>query len=209
MRAAERKAARLRGEKTYFTGKPCPKGHIAMRYTGHGGCIQCIKDSKEKDRKENPERARERNREWRKRNVNRVRENERRRRDKNIEKIRESLKKWRKKNPRYSQKRRQQNIQVRIADGLRNRFRSALKIGAKTGSAVRDLGCSIEELKVWLENQFKPGMSWGNYGEWHIDHKRPLAGFDLTKREHVLEACNWRNLQPLWAKDNLSKGSKT
>jgi hypothetical protein len=53
-------------------------------------------------------------------------------------------------------------------------------------------------------------MSWGNYGfrGWHIDHIIPLASFDLTDREQFLKACHHTNLQPMWAKENLSKGSK-
>jgi hypothetical protein len=91
---------------------------------------------------------------------------------------------------------------------LRSRLYSAIRGNYKAGSAVRDLGCSIAELKLHLEAQFTEGMSWGNHGEWHIDHVRPLASFDLTDREQFLAAVNWSNLQPLWAKDNLSKGAK-
>jgi len=49
-------------------------------------------------------------------------------------------------------------------------------------------------------------MSWDNYGEWHLDHVQPLSSFDLTDRVDFLEACNWLNIQPLWAEDNLKKG---
>jgi hypothetical protein len=51
-------------------------------------------------------------------------------------------------------------------------------------------------------------MAWDNYGEWHLDHVIPLAHFDLTSPAQVKAACNYRNLQPLWASDNLSKGDK-
>jgi hypothetical protein len=80
----------------------------------------------------------------------------------------------------------------------------------KSGSAVRDLGCSFEKLKRHLESQFQPGMTWKNYGlhGWHIDHIKPLVLFDLTNRKQFLEACNYKNLQPLWAKENLSKKGK-
>jgi hypothetical protein len=91
---------------------------------------------------------------------------------------------------------------------LRNRLNSAIKRGSKQGSAVRDLGCSIDELKAHLEKQFKTGMTWDNWGEWHIDHIIPLASFNLTDREQLLKAVNFSNLQPLWAKENILKRDK-
>lgn len=92
---------------------------------------------------------------------------------------------------------------------LRARLRKAVGSNQKAGSAVRDLGCSIAELKIWLENQFQPGMSWENWGfgddKWHIDHIKPLHMFDLTDRKQFLEACHYTNLRPLWQKDNLTR----
>lgn len=80
-------------------------------------------------------------------------------------------------------------------------------IKRKSKSTKELTGCSYEELKLHLENQFKPGMSWDNYGEWHIDHIHPLA---LAKTEQELyELCHFSNLQPLWAEENMSKGCKT
>jgi hypothetical protein len=99
--------------------------------------------------------------------------------------------------------------QVKIANRLRARFKAAFRSNAKRGSAVRDLGCTIAHLIVWLESLFQIGMSWANYGAWHIDHKVPLSSFDLTRPEQVRAACHWSNLQPLWARDNLCKGAKT
>lgn len=65
------------------------------------------------------------------------------------------------------------------------------------------------ELKKYLESQFKEGMSWENYGiEWHIDHIVPCSFFDLSNEDHQRICFNWRNLQPLWKKDNLSKNRK-
>lgn len=103
---------------------------------------------------------------------------------------------------------RQNNPNFKIASNLRSRLWAALKGNNKTGSAVRDLGCSIEHLRQWLEFQFQPGMTWDNYGKWHIDHIKPLASFDLTNRNQLKAACHYTNLQPLWAVDNLRKGSR-
>ena len=55
-------------------------------------------------------------------------------------------------------------------------------------------------------------MSWDNHGfgddKWHIDHIIPCSNFDLTKKEEQKKCFNYKNLQPLWQKDNLSKGNK-
>ena len=100
------------------------------------------------------------------------------------------------------------SVQARLRHGLRGRFKKALKGKYKIGSAVRDLGCSIGELKIYLELKFQNDMTWDNYGKWHIDHIMPLASFDLTDRDQVKKACHYKNLQPLWAEDNLKKGAK-
>lgn len=106
---------------------------------------------------------------------------------------------------------RRNDVQARLASRLRKRIGTAIRVGQKGGSAVRDLGCSIDELKVHLERQFRPGMTWDNWSRtgWHIDHIRPLISFDLTDRTQFLAAANYLNLQPLWASDNIRKGSKT
>lgn len=95
----------------------------------------------------------------------------------------------------------------RLKKILRNRLYAALRGNTKRGSAVSDLGCSIKYLKVYLESQFKPGMSWDNYGEWHIDHIIPISSFNLQNRIELKKACHFTNLQPLWAKENLVKGA--
>lgn len=98
--------------------------------------------------------------------------------------------------------------QFKLKSLLRRRINHAVEKNWKSGSAVQDLGCSIEFLKQHLESQFQEGMTWENHGEWHIDHKKPLASFDLTNREQLLEACHYTNLQPLWAADNIAKGNR-
>jgi hypothetical protein len=102
------------------------------------------------------------------------------------------------------------DLKYTLAKQLRCRFKSAFKLNVKTGSAIKDLGCSIDQLRKHLESLFEPGMSWDNHNllGWHIDHKHPLSSFDLTDIQQVREACHYTNLQPLWAKDNLVKGSK-
>lgn len=72
------------------------------------------------------------------------------------------------------------------------------------------MGCTVEELKKYLESKWQEGMSWDNYGfhGWHIDHIKPLASFNLTDRDELLKACHYTNLQPLWCKDNMKKGKR-
>ena len=70
------------------------------------------------------------------------------------------------------------------------------------------IGCSINELKQYLSKQFKENMSWDNYGDWHIDHIIPCCSFDLTKKEEQQKCFNYKNLQPLWAIDNIKKGGR-
>ncbi len=106
--------------------------------------------------------------------------------------------------------RRANDLNFRLSQNLRSRLSSALRASAtlKLGSSIKDLGCSIGELRRFIEARFKPGMSWDNYGSWEIDHITPLAAFDLSDREQLLRACNYTNLQPLWAEENSRKGSK-
>lgn len=117
-------------------------------------------------------------------------------------------KQYSRENNRIRTKKFRKDINIRIAENLRSRVSRAVKNNLKGGSAVDDLGCSIEELKKHLECQFEEGMSWDNYGEWHIDHIKPLAKYDLTNKQQFKKAANYKNLQPLWAKDNISKGAK-
>ena len=100
--------------------------------------------------------------------------------------------------------------QYKLSLSLRRRLRCALKGNYRSGSAVKDLGCSIEEFKKYIESKFQDGMSWNdwNYEGWHIDHIKPLSSFDLTDRNQLLQACHYTNLQPLWAKDNMAKSDK-
>jgi hypothetical protein len=110
----------------------------------------------------------------------------------------------------YDKNRLKTNIQYKLCCNLRSRLYKAINRNFKAGSAVRDLGCTVEELKPYLESKFQPGMTWDNWTTdgWHIDHIKPLASFDLTDRNQLLEACHYTNLQPLWAKDNLIKSDK-
>lgn len=67
------------------------------------------------------------------------------------------------------------------------------------------IGCTSQYLIDHLVSQFKEGMNWENHGQWHIDHIVPCSKFDLCNEEELHECFHYTNLQPLWAKENLSK----
>ncbi len=94
----------------------------------------------------------------------------------------------------------------RITCNLRSRLHGA--VAYKCASTIELVGCSIEELMEHIESKFTDGMSWENQGDWHIDHIRPCASFDLTDEQQQRECFHYTNLQPLWAEDNLRKSSK-
>ena len=69
------------------------------------------------------------------------------------------------------------------------------------------LGCDIESYRTYLTNLFKPGMNWGNYGDWEIDHIIPLS-FENPTFEQAFERLHYTNTQPLWKEENQRKGNR-
>lgn len=100
------------------------------------------------------------------------------------------------------------DIQFRLTTLLRARLKSAIKGTAKKSSALKLIGCSIPQVRKHLESQFIDGMTWDNHGDWHIDHIKPCAAFDLTNEDEQRECFHYSNLQPLWASENMRKGAK-
>ena len=70
------------------------------------------------------------------------------------------------------------------------------------------IGCTFEEFKIHIENQFDLGMSWSNHGKWHIDHIRPCSSFNLADPEQAKRCFHYTNLRPLPASENRSKNSR-
>lgn len=105
------------------------------------------------------------------------------------------------------QKRRDEDPKYRAMMALHCRLYMAVK--EKTGKTMELTGCSKEELITHLESKFTQGMTWENYGAWHIDHIRPCASFNLEDPGEQKKCFHWTNLQPLWAVDNIRKGAKT
>lgn len=96
----------------------------------------------------------------------------------------------------------------KILQRCRKRIYDALKGYVKVGRTAELVGCSVDQLKEHIENQFRDGMSWSNYGEWHIDHIMPCAMFDFKEEKQQKRCFHYSNLQPLWASENLSKSDK-
>jgi hypothetical protein len=101
-----------------------------------------------------------------------------------------------------------ENEFFRIICNLRSRISQFVKSRKlhKDNQTLVLLGIDLDNFKSYLESKFSVGMSWENYGEWHIDHIIPLSSTD--NKDDLVRLCHYTNLQPLWAKDNLSKGSK-
>lgn len=122
--------------------------------------------------------------------------------------------KWKKTDKAKAQRNKQRreryanDLEYKIYCILRSRLNSAIKGAVQDQNTIEYLDCTIGELKVYLESKFQPGMTWDNHGDWHIDHIRPLSSFDLSNSQQIKEACNYKNLQPLWAIDNLRKSNK-
>ena len=125
---------------------------------------------------------------WRKNNLDKVRK---------IQKI-------------YRNKKYNRDIKYKLMCLLRNRLGKALKRNQKLGHTLNLLGCSISDFKRHIERQFQSGMMWKNYGYtgWHIDHKKPIASFDLSNLEEQKKCFHFTNLQPMWGKDNIKKSDK-
>jgi hypothetical protein len=76
----------------------------------------------------------------------------------------------------------------------------------KSSKTIDILGYSADEFKYYIEEKFSEGMSWDNWGEWHIDHIIPVSKFDKDSLPSEVNALS--NLQPLWSLDNLKKGNR-
>lgn len=164
---------------------------------------ESIKRTKSKYFQKNKKEAYVRNGQWREAN----RERDRKLKQDSANRLRQNR---RKSQLKYHRKMMETSPSYRIICGIRSTLNNAVKTqrGNKTNSTIALLKCTVPELREHLESQFQPGMTWGNYGEWHIDHIRPLSSFDLTKESELQEAGHYTNLQPLWARDNLSKGAR-
>ena len=152
-----------------------------------------------KYREENREREAARQKAWKKENKERVASSQKEYALENRDKL-----------TKYQRERARNEPGFRLQRNLRTRLWHALKlgIGEKCGSTLELTGCSLEDLISHLESQFTDGMTWDNYGKWHVDHIKPCTRFDLSLDTEQKACFHYSNLQPLWASDNLSKSDK-
>jgi hypothetical protein len=173
-----------------------------------------VKECKKAYYEQNREKVKECQKAYYEQNREKIKENRKAYREQNREKLKGYKKAYREQNRSrlriYYRNRRKTDINFKIGENLRRRIRHALKGNSKSQNTLELLGCSDDFAKKHLENQFQPGMSWKNYGfsGWHVDHIIPCASFDLSNPEQQKKCFHYSNLQPLWAKDNMSKQAK-
>jgi hypothetical protein len=153
---------------------------------------------------------------WREDNLERKKFTEKRWRDNNIEKISIRHRNWYIKNREKKLNQNSENNKKRMKSDpiyratkyIRSRISGLLR-GNKSASGLKLLDCSLENYKIYLEKQFRDGMSWENYGTvWHIDHIKPCSMFDLSLAEEQKKCFHYTNTQPLLATENLKKYNK-
>jgi len=112
----------------------------------------------------------------------------------------------------HDRKKWRENLQHRLASNMRRLVHSALTRMTTIRKCSRTfdlIGCSVSALKVHLETQFIESMSWENYGSsWHVDHRIPLALFDLSDAGQQRAAFHFENLRPLWKSANHQKSDR-
>ena len=114
------------------------------------------------------------------------------------------LNKWKKKQLKT-------NSIYRLTERIRGQLNQAIRRRnfSKSQNTIQYLGIKTKYLKKYLEHKFQPGMDWDNYGKvWHIDHIIPISIVDKSKEENIKFVFHYRNLQPMFAKQNIQKSNK-
>jgi len=177
-------------------------------------CKSCTRKYARNWRKDNRESINEYKRKYYQENHEKYCEHNRQYYQQNKEKFREYQLQWEDKNPdyrrEYVKKRRAQNPRLRVSRSVSESIRYSLKDGKNGRHWETLVGYTCKDLMDHLESQFTEGMSWENYGEWHIDHRRPIADIDFADTSDPDFKVCWSlwNLQPLWGKENMSKNAK-
>lgn len=235
MEIISRANARAAGLATYFTSKQCPRGHVSARYTSNAVCVACNAENvrseefkrEQKSRRRTPE-SREASRlkskryhqENREQVLAKMRERNKRYYEANKDRIKVSVLAYQRANgdarntykAKWSSERAKIDPEFAMLLVMRKFVaRMMERIASKRQQSERTteiLGYTPAEFVAHMEPLFKPGMTWNNHGEWHVDHIRPLSTFDLTNPEQRRLANSLQNLQPLWADENLKKSDR-
>ncbi len=218
-RDKEKKKCRVCGESKLLT----EFYYIKKTNKAADECKECRSKMNKEYGKNNKEKIAKRQKRYKKKNKEKIRERNKIYYKNNKEEIRVQNQKWYRKNKKrcievgniYRQKKLKEDIAFRIGKNISKAINQSLK--TKNLSKNRRhwetlVGYTSQELKTHLESLFTEGMTWENYGfyGWHIDHVIPKTFFVFTSTDDVEFKYCWSlpNLQPLWAEDNLEKGSK-
>lgn len=174
-------------------------------------CKSCRREDSRIYRQENTEKTREYSKNYDKNNRDKINERRRKHYKTNSKEILDKRNKYRKSEERkeykrnYRKERYDNDSLYVLTDNVRSRTLTAFRQHGytKKSKTTQLLGCEWKTLKQHIESQFTDGMSWENRDNWHIDHIIPLAS--ATTEEELIKLCHHKNLQPLWAEDNISK----
>lgn len=188
------------GAPTYIGGKSCSAGHPPLRATANGACVECGRARARAQYWKNPQARRLASRAYVAANKDRVAARNH---------VYWRTDEFRALN-RARQARRYKDPGVRINARMSARMAKFLGGGRNSGSWSTLVGYGLDELRVHLERQFLPGMSWENIGLWHIDHVIALSLFSFSDVDDPEFRAAWAitNLRPLWALDNLKKHAR-
>jgi hypothetical protein len=155
-----------------------------------------------------------RSKKWNADNLDKFKSNSKRWNQRNRERCREYCKKWRSKNKKRKREYESQLKKLSTLYGITQSIRALVLTKFREGGYTKKskvyeiIGCSYDDFKKHIESQFQEGMSWQNHNRygWHLDHIIPCAS--AKTEEELIKLNHYTNYQPLWAKDNMTKGSK-
>jgi hypothetical protein len=215
MEIITRKEAQLLDQTWFFTGKICKNNHIEKRYTKTGVCYGCKRQQNSRDYITNHDKALVRSkRAYKKLTKEQINTQAKKWATNNKEKRKEISKRnklkyqeeYRKSNREY-QRRKRECPYYRLSRAMSKGIWLTLHGKKDNKNWFNIVGYNLEDLKQHLEKQFKPEMTWENYGSyWHVDHIKPLSWFNLETEFDKAWSIN--NLQPLEVFKNLSKNNR-
>lgn len=189
-----------------MTVKTCPicnieKEIVEFSDVKSSRCIKCNVTYMKEYYEKNKKRISEQKKHYRKNNSEKIKKQKKKYYLENKDKINEYKRRW-------ESNKRKTDILFRLKQSVRHRINTIISRTnmVKSKSSFDLVGIDVLELKQYLESKFIDGMSWDNYGVWHIDHVIPLSS--AKNEEELYKLCHYTNLQPLWGEENLKKGNK-